>query len=862
MSPETGNFVNENAVDLDARLEAVVNQWVSEVDRPWNLAPEIGNKAFFGPLEDGQLQRELADEIVSSNLAVRLDLGPGDFPNFHQAPGRAWEINGGLYHGGDGLTYFSPDGRLAFNVIRGPDGTWHTAGIQLNGEAVSSFGTSMTAFDTPLTATPIFKPGSAAWRSAANRMSDLGQTPMFREFPGTNGDYVFDPFAASNPLNDMFRRNASAVVYDNVPLVPILGPAPTPRAARVTPPFTAAGNALGDAAVDSNANATVDPAAPVVQPAGGGASGSNSSPAAGTSLDDRVSFLGAGFDPLENDFIGGVGVAYGTLLINPYGELRATPFGSAVTYPGAFSADGSVMLFPPGTSFGTPTSPFTCTAPDLAEGARVTCGGVTLDPPIFIAPGPFVVPTTNITRQPDGTVAYGGLDFGGLGTLGEQTGPFRPFPQPGGNGVLAGGGGDSAGETLVAVGGFGAGGIPPGPLSGWGESETFFGGPDSGTFTTDSSTASTGGFNINVLDYPQYLTTAFDVTGTRATGIQMMVVDTSEIFADGFESGDTSAWTDSPRQDGRLQQPASGPVAALRSAWGMLQRWVTPTAPVMSLTAHRTMAWPRGSSSRRIALSPVAGQTSGTQPEGDEPRLQTLITSLGVSTGEALTMRIVNVGPLPVELTGDGLVVQPLQDIAKEQLDRAIANLAAKNPLTMNVEAYCLEMLRLPPTVDTVFQVAGSELQKQFEPARRILGASRALFEAGQLSPDSDPLDYFHSIRQWAIWSEEQGFEEAAFAEAFVNHTKDNVAANNLEWTNEIEESVRQLTSNRFGDVQKVLTEAGLTARQAGMPPPERRRLASAKSGPAHSGLAPGSWLPILFLGGVVTLVAVRKGTQ
>ena len=523
--------------------------------------------------------------------------------------------------------------------------------------------------------------------------------------------------------------------------------------------------------------------------------------AASTAADTAVvDAAGAGFDPLE---------AFGTLLITPYGELSVRPFASAVSYPGAFAADGSIMLFEPGTSFGMPASPFTCSAPDPADGGRVTCVGVTVDPPIFIAPGPFVVPTTNIERQPDGTVAYGGVDFGGLGTQGEPTGPFRPFPQPAGDGLLAGaGGGGSADGTLIGVGGFGAGGIPPGPLSGWGESETFFGEPVSGTLTTDSSMSSTGGFNINVLDNPQYLTTAFDATGTRATGIQMMVVDTSEIFADGFESGDTSSWTDSPRQDGRLQQPASGPRATLRSAWGMFQRWVTPTAPAVSLSAHRTMAWPSGSSSRRIALSPVAGQTSGSQPAGDEPRLETLITSLGVSTGEALTMRIVNLGPIPVELTGDGLVVQPLEDIAKEQLDRAIANLAAKNPLTMNVEAYCLEMLRLPPTLDTVFQVASAELQKQFEPARRILGASRQLFEAGQLSPDSDPLEYFHSIRQWAIWSDEQGFDEASFSDAFVNHTRRNLEAEGTAWQDAFETVLRGALPSRWSDIGQVLQAA------------------------------------------------------
>ncbi len=76
-----------------------------------------------------------------------------------------------------------------------------------------------------------------------------------------------------------------------------------------------------------------------------------------------------------------------------------------------------------------------------------------------------------------------------------------------------------------------------------------------------------------------------------------------------------------------------------------------------------------------------------------------------------------------------------------------------------------------------VHLVAGIEKQRQARPVPFILEASRRLRDAGALRLDSDPGEYFRSIRQWAIWTREQGFNEKTFAEALLEHTKKNVVA-------------------------------------------------------------------------------------
>ena len=103
-----------------------------------------------------------------------------------------------------------------------------------------------------------------------------------------------------------------------------------------------------------------------------------------------------------------------------------------------------------------------------------------------------------------------------------------------------------------------------------------------------------------------------------------------------------------------------------------------------------------------------------------------------------------------------------------------------------------------PPSLGTVFRIANQELQQKFQPMRYVLTASQKLQDRGSLTPDTEATEYFHSIRQWAIWSKERAFrDEPAFRKAFVEKTKTNFEAARRLWTSKIEQIVHGLVANR-----------------------------------------------------------------
>jgi hypothetical protein len=292
--------------------------------------------------------------------------------------------------------------------------------------------------------------------------------------------------------------------------------------------------------------------------------------------------------------------------------------------------------------------------------------------------------------------------------------------------------------------------------------------------------------NLDILSDPQYLAGPFDVGPGRDRDVQWMIMETAPIFSDGFESGDTSAWS--------TEQ-------ARRAAPRPLDRW-----PLMGVGWADRTAVPVRLVSSNVRPGGM-GQAPALEP-GGEPALEILITALGGSTGDVLEVQVANVGRVPVRLSGDGLVVEPLQAVGRRQVEQAAARLAARRPRTAALASYCLEFLRQPPSAGTVFRVADQEVQRQFAPMRRILGASRRLFEAGLLSPDSDPTAYFHSIRQWAMWAAGQGLTGETYADAFVAHTAKNVRAAGQPWTEDVEDAVRGLAPARWADITRILDEA------------------------------------------------------
>jgi hypothetical protein len=191
--------------------------------------------------------------------------------------------------------------------------------------------------------------------------------------------------------------------------------------------------------------------------------------------------------------------------------------------------------------------------------------------------------------------------------------------------------------------------------------------------------------------------------------------------------------------------------------------------------------------------------------------VQLFLTSLGTSTGEAFELQAFSAGGAPVQLRAEGLVVQPLNAQVTRRTQQELQKQArsAGGRAATRLDAYCLEFLRQPPAKGMMFQVAGNSLQQKFAPVRRILEASRLVRAAGGLTPDSEPEGYFHSIRQWAIWTREQGFNQRTYGDAFAGHTRKNFEQAGGKWTDAVEKVVRNVVPNRWNDISKILQRAG-----------------------------------------------------
>lgn len=130
------------------------------------------------------------------------------------------------------------------------------------------------------------------------------------------------------------------------------------------------------------------------------------------------------------------------------------------------------------------------------------------------------------------------------------------------------------------------------------------------------------------------------------------------------------------------------------------------------------------------------------------------------------------------------------------------------NVVSVVLDGYCLEMAKDVPEEGVLFRIAERKAQRATVRFREVVQASRRLQELGALRPAGDPESYFHSIRQWAVWVDENGFDRKEFEEAFVEHARKNFEAAGRPWTDEVREVVRSLVPNRWDDLRMILGEA------------------------------------------------------
>jgi hypothetical protein len=247
--------------------------------------------------------------------------------------------------------------------------------------------------------------------------------------------------------------------------------------------------------------------------------------------------------------------------------------------------------------------------------------------------------------------------------------------------------------------------------------------------------------------------------------------------------------------------PPAHVVAILADAWHALAHAATPSLARGFSSVNGAELWMEPGTSTILQ-----GVTRST-------RVHAYLTSLGTSTGEAFDVTIVNDTTAPVRLAGDGVVVEPIKKGTDKDersgLQKAMATRGAA-VATSKANAYCLEFKLNPPEQGSMFHVVDAAMQQKYSAARDILHASRQLQATNQLQPDSNPTDYYHAIRQWAIWVDEQHFTtRAQYAQAFVERTKKNVAAVKQQWTKQMEDTLNQLAPHRWDEIVKILRAAG-----------------------------------------------------
>ena len=241
-------------------------------------------------------------------------------------------------------------------------------------------------------------------------------------------------------------------------------------------------------------------------------------------------------------------------------------------------------------------------------------------------------------------------------------------------------------------------------------------------------------------------------------------------------------------------QLPTGSHGVLTRGLDALRQWFAPTPSTVRATAAdwTTRGAPRRGQQRDTRTAP-------------RPAVKVVLTSLGSSTGRAVQMIAANIGTVPVELVPDTFVLEPLTGVDAGVAERELAQVPASRRVTVILNAYCLNRLRDSPARGTVFRIAPLPVQERAGMARSILAASQALARAGLLTPDTNPQEYFHAIRQWALWTHERGFNERTFTESFVEHAR---ATAGPAFNTNVERVLRAMAPARWGAVTRILQEA------------------------------------------------------
>lgn len=227
------------------------------------------------------------------------------------------------------------------------------------------------------------------------------------------------------------------------------------------------------------------------------------------------------------------------------------------------------------------------------------------------------------------------------------------------------------------------------------------------------------------------------------------------------------------------------------------------------------------------AAMAMLGGPSG-RGSADAP-VEVVILSTEGSTGPVMEAYFLNKGKAPVRIQGQGIALEPVANVDAATMQRIEeireASLQGKpipggaddmdhwtgaSVVRVVLDAYCLEADLDVPTRGMLYRIADPSRQAAFGSLRPILEASERLRERGALHPSNNPEDYFHSIRQWALWVDEKDMDAEEFEDAFVEHARKNIIAAGQAWNADVEEVVRDYAPGRWQDIEAVLEAAGV----------------------------------------------------
>jgi hypothetical protein len=237
--------------------------------------------------------------------------------------------------------------------------------------------------------------------------------------------------------------------------------------------------------------------------------------------------------------------------------------------------------------------------------------------------------------------------------------------------------------------------------------------------------------------------------------------------------------------------------------------------PTRSLDWRSLFAGLAGATKTRSALGAGVYRTSWRHPVGTAatptptaPHLKVFVTSLGTLGANAFRMVIVNESGAPIALRLGDIALEPVARLTEKDVQRELAKLARFPQRTLTAPGYCLQREKDAPAPGMVYRLAPADAQAKNAPLSRVLRAAKRLRDGKALNPDTDPDDYFHSVVQWAIWTEQEKFDQRAFAAAFTAYTRKNIVSGGERWTRDLEDAVRGIASDRWRDVSRIVDEA------------------------------------------------------